>query len=158
MATVIVCTLLSVFGCGSTVEPLAVPAEDGVPPPAMDPGPATQDAPAATSRLTLPVDFPTAVPLLPQRRILSFSPRGYGSFSLTCSTAQGPADAAAFYRENLAAAHWEMTLDSLSGGMTSIAARQEDGDRLTVNIIEGSVDQRTMIGIYYLPADNGDDG
>ncbi len=107
---------------------------------------------AATARLTLPEDFPDFVPLLSSRRIHSFSPRGGQAVSLAYSTPLDRTKTATFYRERLSEERWEVTLDSLSGGMTSIAARRADGSRLTVNIIENPADQVTMIGIYHSPA------
>jgi hypothetical protein len=121
---------------------------------------ATQDAvettiaggTAAGPRLRLPADFPSAVPLLPRRRIHCFSPRDDGSISLTCSVPEGRRQAAAFYRQALVDKGWQVTLDSLSGGMNTISARREDGSRLTVNIIVNPLEQRTMIGLYHRPA------
>lgn len=88
----------------------------------------------------------------PRRRIQSFGPRGDQAFSLTYSTPLARKDAARFYQDCLPQRHWEVTLDSRSGGMTSIAARRPNGSRLTVNIIEYPADQRTMIGVFHAPA------
>jgi hypothetical protein len=161
-------TLLSVMamaallfiGCSNPGEPPAPanePVADTVPPPlpdAADSGaPAADDGVKAGSpRLTLPADFPSAVPLLPRRRIHWFNARGNGSLSLTCSVPEGRRQAAAFYRQALADGGWDVTLDSLSGGMNCIAARRDDGSRLTVNIIVNHDDQRTMIGLFHRPA------
>lgn len=106
---------------------------------------------AATPRLTIPDDFPPTVPLLPGRRIRSLTPREDGSVSLTYSATKDLQEAADFYRQRLAGLGWEMTRDSFSGGMTTLSARQEDGSRLTVNIIENPAEQRTMIGLYHQP-------
>jgi len=103
-------------------------------------------------RLSLPNDFPPDVPLLPHRRIRSFRPRENGSVSMTYSAEEGRNEAVEFYRTDLAARGWEVTKDSLSGGMTTLSARQADGSRLIVSIIENPAEKLTMIGLYHRPA------
>ncbi len=114
--------------------------------------PVSEVAAATTPRLTLPDDFPAEVPLLPRRRIHCFNRRDNGSLSLTCSVPEDRRSAVAFYRQALADGGWEVTLDSMSGGMNSISARREDGSRLTVNVIVNREEQRTMIGLFHRPA------
>lgn len=110
------------------------------------------DDQAARPRLSLPDDFPPDLPLLPHHRIRSLRPRENGSVSMTYSAEVGRSEAVEFYRRDLAAHGWEVTQDSLSGGMNTLAARQADGSRLTVSIIENPAEKRTMIGLYHQPA------
>jgi hypothetical protein len=129
--------LLCAAGCGEP-EPGPSPA-----PPAPAPPP-----PAAEAQL-LPTNHPPEVPLPADRRVNSFSQRPDGTVSLTVEVPDPRDVTADFFRRELAGTGWQVTRDSLDGGMSTLAGVREDGGRITVNIIENPQTARTMIGLSY---------
>jgi hypothetical protein len=108
---------------------------------------------AAVNPQPLPDDFPPpGVPMMAEPLIVTLSPRSDGALSLTYATPEERDTVTAYYREDLAVQGWETVLDSHNGGMTTLSARNADGSRLVVNIIENQSAGRTIVGLYHRPA------